>query len=58
MVRCLVCHRVLKDPESIQRGIGPTCLWRINQVRKMYKKAKPKELKGQISLFEMEGKNE
>jgi hypothetical protein len=59
MAKCLVCHRTLKDADSIARGIGPTCLKRINQVRKMYKrKPKIKEVKGQINLFEMEGKHE
>lgn len=23
--RCLICHRRLKDPNSIERGMGPVC---------------------------------
>ena len=23
--RCLSCHRRLKDPESMKRGLGPVC---------------------------------
>ncbi len=28
--RCIVCHRELKDPGSIARGIGPVCWSRAN----------------------------
>jgi len=25
MTKCSICHRPLKDPESVKRGIGPIC---------------------------------
>lgn len=26
MKRCYVCNRLLTDPESVKRGVGPECL--------------------------------
>ena len=63
-MKCLVCHRELKNKESIERGIGPVCLGRIIKITKqdkVNKKAraeinhrKAEITKGQISLFEEE----
>lgn len=25
MIRCRICGRELKDPESVKRGVGPVC---------------------------------
>lgn len=65
MERCLICHRKLRDSESIARKIGPTCWKRIEKVAKEEKakrkarlKLKNNQIKGQISLFEMEGNYE
>jgi len=62
MNRCLICHRKLKDQESINRKIGPTCFARIQKVtkeEKARKKARKEAnkrnadiLKNQISIFE------
>lgn len=30
VVRCKRCNRVLTDPRSIQRGIGPECIEQVN----------------------------
>lgn len=61
MVRCLVCHRVLKTPESIIRKIGSTCWNRLMKLtkedkkkRKANQKAKKRKIeliKGQINFF-------
>lgn len=64
--RCLLCGRKLKNKESQELGLGPTC---ANKLRKLNKqdKAKQKErkeakrlkdliLKGQVSLFDKEMK--
>ena len=32
VVRCFVCHRLLRDEKSIERGCGPTCAARIGLV--------------------------
>lgn len=29
-VRCKRCRRILKDPRSIKRGIGPECVEQVN----------------------------
>jgi len=62
MVRCLVCHRKLKTPESITRKIGSTCWNRLMKLTKEDKKKrkanqeankkKAELLKGQINFFE------
>jgi hypothetical protein len=57
--RCLICHRKLKDADSIARGIGPKC-WSMLQIVSKQQKAKRKarvslknkEIKGQITMFE------
>lgn len=64
-VRCLLCHRKLKDDESRARRLGPTCWHKLKKLDKQ-EKAKQKErhevkklkdmiLKGQVSLFDKEG---
>lgn len=57
MARCLICHRQLKDAESIARQLGPVCYARVMQVAKEERerrKAKKEQrgIKGQISIFE------
>lgn len=62
MVRCLVCHRKLRSPESISRKIGTTCFNRLmkltsedkkkKKARLKAKKEKEELLKGQINFFE------
>lgn len=44
-MKCLICHRVLKDPVSIARQMGPTC----------FGKSTIKRFK-QTTLFEESGK--
>lgn len=39
MKRCRYCHRVLKDAESIARGIGPVCYGRLRHKAKRQKKS-------------------
>lgn len=39
MKRCRYCHRVLKDAESIARGIGPVCYARLGKRSTGRKKA-------------------
>jgi hypothetical protein len=39
-MRCLICNRTLKDPESIARKIGPTC---FNRLMKFTKEEKQKK---------------
>jgi hypothetical protein len=56
MTKCLICNRTLKDKASIERQIGPTCMRRLNMVKKMYKRKKPDKIRGQISLFDKEKK--
>lgn len=34
MKRCRCCHRVLVDPESIARGVGPVCYGRVGRKEK------------------------
>ena len=61
-MKCLVCHRTLKDKESINRKIGPVCwgrLVKLTKEEKAKRKARQESnkratelLKGQISLFE------
>jgi hypothetical protein len=60
--RCLICNRALKGEESISRKIGPTCWLRLQKVakddrakRKARLKLKRNVLKGQLTIFEMEG---
>lgn len=62
MERCLICHRKLRDQESISRKIGPTCWSRLAKVTKQEKerkKARQEKLKfkaliakGQVSVFD------
>lgn len=40
--RCKVCGRVLKSPESIARGIGPTCEQKVLGVVRGASLGKPK----------------
>jgi len=64
MVRCLVCHRQLKSPESITRKIGSTCWNRLMKLTKeekqkkkiklVTKRLKVELIKGQINFFEQE----
>jgi hypothetical protein len=68
MVRCLVCHRQLKSPESIQRKIGTTCFNRLmkltsedkkkKKARQKANKGKAELIKGQINMFEALNKME
>ena len=61
MARCLICHRKLKDQESINRKIGPTCFGKLKKLNKQEKaKRKAREenkrrqqevLRNQISIF-------
>jgi hypothetical protein len=60
--KCLICNRRLKDEESITRKIGPTCWHRLQKVakedrakRKAKLKLKKNVLKGQVTMFEVEG---
>lgn len=53
VVRCLICNRPLRDADSIKRKIGPTCLRRLNEVRRLHKRKKIEKLKGQITMFEV-----
>ncbi len=41
---CRVCGRALSVPESVKRGIGPTCLKRVNQAVKDYKETEEAEV--------------
>lgn len=55
--RCLICHRKLRDKESIERGMGPTCWRRVMKVVKEDKERKKarrvlKKLNGQITFFD------
>jgi len=62
MDRCLICHRKLRDEESITRKIGPTCFARLRKLTKEEKarkraKAENKRrqqevLRNQINMFE------
>jgi hypothetical protein len=59
--RCLICNRKLKDEESIERKIGPSCwqvILKLAKEEKAKRKARLKfnknEVKGQVTIFEME----
>ena len=62
MARCLICHRKLRDQESIDRKIGPTCFSRLRKLnleektkkkaRKAESKRKAEIIKNQISIEE------
>lgn len=68
MDRCLICHRKLKDENSRQRGMGPTCWHRVMKVvkedkeRKKARRASRKKInagvKGQITFFDYENGGE
>jgi len=61
MVRCLACGRILKDPKSVKRKLGPGCfrklLGYVNKISKeginLENKKEP-ELPGQINIFDKE----
>jgi len=63
-MKCLICHRNLKDKESITRKIGPTCWGRLVKLTKQDKakkkvradinRRKAEITKGQINMFEEE----
>ncbi len=36
--RCRICGKSLTDPESIKRGIGPTCAQKIGLLQELYRK--------------------
>lgn len=58
---CLLCHRKLKNKESQELGLGPTCASKLrkldkeNKVKKKeryeIKKLKDQVLKGQVNMF-------
>lgn len=60
MDRCLICHRKLRDKDSIERGMGPTCWRRVMKVvkedkkRKKARKGSRKRINGQITFFDNE----
>lgn len=55
-VRCNRCHRPLRDPESLKRGLGMVCFRKIGG--KLRRRAKLSKLQGQdweqMGLFEEE----
>jgi hypothetical protein len=63
MERCLICHRRLRDAESISRRIGPTCFKRLQKVTDQEKQKKRQQrevlkqkasiVKNQINVFEI-----
>jgi hypothetical protein len=50
--RCRRCNRKLKDPESIQIGIGKTCLRKILGAARADRKRRARAYEGQMTLFE------
>jgi Family of unknown function (DUF6011) len=36
-MRCLICGRALKSPESLARQIGPVCESRLHPTQKVYR---------------------
>ena len=65
-VKCKMCGRELKNPDSIHNRIGPVCMKKllgyIPQIKAM-KASEPKEdkadepIEGQITLFDWRDKN-
>lgn len=54
IVRCMRCHRKLIDPVSKSRGIGDTCLKKINSVRSVRRRLDAPAA-GQLALFDHSG---
>jgi len=48
-MKCLVCNRTLKNPKSIERGIGPVCEGRLSGKKVKVKRAKKE--KKQLEMF-------
>ena len=40
--RCRLCRRILKDPSSIAKGIGPTCESKSQPVKKRVRRPRVK----------------
>lgn len=61
VAHCKVCGRVLRNPDSIARGMGPTCERRVIGVVSGIRAKRPKERDGceyePIGLFDLEGED-
>lgn len=59
---CKVCGRVLRNPDSVARGMGPTCERRVIGVVSGIRANRPKERDGceyePIGLFDLGGEND
>ena len=57
MTKCSICHRPLKDPESVKRGIGPICygnMFELAEIERVIKAAEQarkqyEELKSELA---------
>ena len=62
MTRCRICNRILKDPESVAKLIGPTCDRRLHPKAKcrhiilLSDKTEQFDDERQLKLFEEEVK--
>jgi len=48
-MKCAVCNRTLKNPKSVEKGIGPVCEGKVNGKKVRAKKAKKD--KQQLEMF-------
>lgn len=57
VAHCKVCGRVLRNPDSVSRGMGPTCERRVIGVVSHIRANRPKERDGceyePIGLFDL-----